>query len=176
MYNFETKNGIQFSPIELDEDFREKYNVSSSDFFCLTKDYEAIRNTLYRKGGMFSGTKNDNYFFILKYTIAKYTDEEIKEYKIKDRVDYLKSTWIIIDSFGNELVEFENKINYPNLIKDSVLYKYDNKIFSLLDNSLVCECGYSPKYINTDFKYITETKEGKCYIIDKKTAEVSVVD
>ena len=176
---FKTKNNIQLAPVELTDDFKKQYGVSNADYICLSKDSEPIRDVLYRKGGMFFGNENDNYFILFKCVPTKYTKEQLTMFQknnIKlNRKEYLKDTKVIIDSFGNELAEFDNNLNYPTLIKKSVLYKYNNNIFSLLDNSLICECGYSNNSIETDLKYITKTKDNKCYMIDKQTAEITII-
>lgn len=57
------KNELQFCKIEVDDNYRKKWNIHQKDFICLAKGGELLRPTLYRIGGLGSPKLGvDKYF------------------------------------------------------------------------------------------------------------------
>ncbi len=141
-------NKIQFSKINLDEDYSKKWNNNNNDFICLTKNGELLRPTLYRIGGIGPSKPNeDGYYVLLKYVEAFYSDEimsmSAEHYKkhniknIKHTANHLEAKWVIIDKFGNEKIELDN-FNSPHLVKNSCIYSIKGKYYNIETNELYC--------------------------------------
>lgn len=135
---------LQLSPIEVNEDYLEKWNEISRDFLCLTKNGELVNNTLYRTGA-YSPDLKDDYFILLKYSEAQYSKEIMKMSKSKN-ANHLRSNWCIIDKHGNEKVvapEFRNIY----LVKNSIIYSQDSKYYNIETGELYC---YASKSMESD--------------------------
>ncbi|EFX60351.1 hypothetical protein DAPPUDRAFT_124480 [Daphnia pulex] len=129
-------NRLQLSPISVNEDYLEKWNERSTDFVCLTRNGELVRETLYRIGGINSPKpESDEYFMLLKYTEAYYPDNITKDKKQKP---HLKGEWCIIDKHGNEKVQFK-QFDHPYLVKDSVIYSMNGKYYNIETGELYCD-------------------------------------
>ncbi len=97
----EDNSGLQLCPIEVNADYRKKWKADHSDFLGMTYNGQLLNNNLYRVGGM--GTrdiKNVDYFLILKYVEAYYSDEIIRQCGGNKR--HLEGRWCIYDKFGVE--------------------------------------------------------------------------
>lgn len=141
-YNNENamNDDLQLCPIEVNEEYLKKWNVSDKEFLVLAKNGNIIRNTLYRIGGLSSGDfKKDKYIFLLKYVEAYYSKEILDMVKKskhaskpekKRTPNYLSGRWCILDQNGNEKVVFKEH-ETPYMIKDSCIYKLDDKFFNI---------------------------------------------
>jgi len=118
------KFNLQFSKINIDPYYREKWNIHSNDFICLTRNGKMIRETLYRIGGLNNpNLDTDNYFMLLKHVEAFYSDDITK---IKKDKPHLESRWCILNKDGDEKVEFK-QFQSPYLIDNSQIYSiYDD--------------------------------------------------
>lgn len=138
------KTGLQFSKIEVDEDYRKKWGINQTDFICLTKNGELLRPTLYRIGGINSPKLGvDKYFMLLKHVEAFYSDRILEMCKSgyngkKPDPKHLESRWCILDEFGNEKAEFSNG-NYPYLVDNSCIYSINGKYYNIETGILYCE-------------------------------------
>jgi len=82
------KFNLQFSKINIDPYYREKWNIHSNDFICLTRNGKMIRETLYRIGGLNNpNLDTDNYFMLLKHVEAFYSDDITKIKKDKPHLE-----------------------------------------------------------------------------------------
>lgn len=118
---------LQFSKIELKNDYCKKWNITSNDFICLTKNGELINNSLYRIGGLnYPDLKKDNYFQLIKHIEAFYDDGITKD---KTRKRHLESRWCILDKNGVEKVEF--KAFQSPYLSGGVIYSVDGKYYNI---------------------------------------------
>jgi hypothetical protein len=121
---------IQLSPIQVKPDYLKKWNETSRDFFFLTLNEVPIRQTLYRIGGFnYPNPETDKYFLLLKHTEAFYSKDILKITKSANP-RHLASSWVIIDSKGNELFEAEN-YEPIYLIKNSCIYSYKGNYYNI---------------------------------------------
>ncbi len=119
---------LALNPIQVNAEYKEKWNEHCSDFLLLTKGGEVLRNTLYRIGGLNNpNLEKDRYFMLLKHSEAFYADDITTD---KKRKPHLQSTWCILDSMGNEKVVFPT-FTHPRIIKNSVVYTCDNKYINI---------------------------------------------
>ena len=92
------KINLELNQIFLQEDYRKKWNISLNDFMCLTKNGELISNSLYRIGGLNDPKlEKDDYFMLIKYVEAHYSDNITKIEKDKR---HLEGRICIIDKNG----------------------------------------------------------------------------
>jgi hypothetical protein len=140
----ENNSGLQLSKIDVNPDYRKKWNIHQSDFFCLTKDGELLRPTLYRIGGLNDPKVGvDRYFMLLKHVEAFYPERILKMSSNfnkgkKQDPKHLASRWCILDEFGNEKVEFEGGLHYPYLVKNSCIYSIDRNYYNIETGLLYC--------------------------------------
>ena len=121
---------IQLSPIQVKPDYLKKWNENCRDFFLLTLNEVPIRQTLYRKGGLNStNPETDKYFLLLKHTEAFYSKDILEMSKSTDP-RHLSSSWVIIDSKGNELFESE-EYEPIYLMKNSCIYSYKRNYYNI---------------------------------------------
>lgn len=158
-------DGLQLSPIDVNENYRKEWSAYCNDFVCLTVNGELLRETLYRVGGL--NTPNlgiDKYFMLIKHVEGFYSDEILKMAK-SDNPKHLESRWCILDSMGNEKIEF-SQFKHPYLLKDSCIYSIDNSYYNIETG----EC-YGRSYhsmTSKDFLFIDNTYEkdkSKCGIM-----------
>ncbi len=152
---------LQFSPISINPDYCEKWNIYLNDFVCLTRNGQLLRDTLYRIGGLnYPKLNEDRYFMLLKHTEAYYSAEIMKmsTSKNKDKaVRHLESQWCILDKAGNEKVVME-PYKYCHLVKDSCIYSTDNKYYNI-DTGLFY--GEANRVIQSDKYLFFEKKYGE---------------
>lgn len=157
-------NQLQLSKINLNEDYRKKFNVHEIDFVCLTRNGELVNNSLYRVGGLSRNVKINecNYFMLLKYEEDMYEYDFIKKCypnlknkEIESRRPYLKSKYCILDKNGVEKVVFEDTFFHPHLFKNSCIYSYNRNFYNIETGELYCN---SNNYIeSTDYLFIKNT-------------------
>lgn len=160
---FSDSNDLQLSPIKINEQYREKWNIHVSDFFCLTKAGQLISQSLYRIGGL-GGFKKDNYFQLLKYVEAIYDDIITRD---KKRKLHLESRWVIIDKNGIEKVEFE-QFDSPYLISNSVLYSIKGKYYNIETGEYYCDS--SSNMQSYDFLFLENR-----YGCDKDESKIGIM-
>jgi len=150
-------SGLQLSPVEINEEYRKKWNIHSSDFVMLTKNGELVSDSLYRVGGFGADIKQD-YFILIKHVESIYDFDFIKncypnlnKKELKLRQKHLESRWCIIDKKGVEKIVFD-KFKSPYLIDNSCIYSLDNYYFNIETG----ECyGYSTTSISsTEFLFL----------------------
>lgn len=117
---------LRLSPVTLNPEYSEKWNVHSTDFVVITRDGILVSNTLYRVGG-FAPDLNDSYFMLLKHVEAYYPDNITK---IKKDKPHLESQWCIVDQNGVEKVNFK-QFTSPYLVKDSCIYTLDSNYYNI---------------------------------------------
>ena len=164
---------IQLSPIEVKSDYLKKWNAYVRNFFVLTLNEVPIRHTLYRLGnGNHPNPETDKYFLLLKYTEALYSKDILQMSKSTDP-RHLASSWVIIDSKGNELFEAEN--HEPlYLIKNSCIYSYKGNYYNIETGELYGCCSSSidsEDYLFIDNKYHKDTSKRGVLKINKLTGE-----
>src|SRR5438105_4641252 len=95
---------LQLCPIQVNEEYCQKWNIRARDYYLLCKNGEAISNSLYRIGGMNTVNLNNDYFMLLKHVEAYYTDEIIElcnktapnSLRTKEtKPEHLESRWVI---------------------------------------------------------------------------------
>ncbi len=153
---------LQLSPIQVNEDYANKWNENSTDFVCLSRNGEPIRETLYRIGGIESIRPNQpitkDYILILKYVEAFYEDFISKDIKGKRHLDGL---WCIIDKNGVEKKVFD-KYKHPYLC-GGIIYTYDNHYYNIETGQCYGKAYSSIKsenYIFLENAYVDESKQG----------------
>lgn len=144
-----TDNSLQLSPIKLNDDYREKWNITLNDFVCLTRNGQLISDFLYRVGGGGVPDVNKDYFMLLKYVEAFYPDSITKEEK---RKPHLEGRWCILNKEGVEKVEFPHFKN-PYLVRNSVIYSIDNDYYNIETGQLYCKSYSSLK--SSDYLFLS---------------------
>lgn len=171
-------NDLQLSKIILKDDYVKEWNIYLNDFVCLTRNGELIRNTLYRIGGINSfDLKKDKYFMLLKYVEAYYSKDILKMSK-SSKAKHLESRWCILDSDGNEKVEFKS-FQSAYLIKNSCIYTYDNNYYNIETKELYCNAYKSiqtENYLLLDNAYDKDELKRGVMKINKKTGEFEIIN
>lgn len=166
---------LQLSTIILKEDYRKKWNVHEHDFVCLTKGGNLISNSLYRVGGFGADLKKD-YFMLLKYVEAFYSDEIMQIVaKSKDATHtkdpkHLKGIWCIIDKNGVEKVDFPSGIYSPYL-SGGVIYSINGQYYNIETKEYYCSCSNgisSTDYLFLENKYDKDLAKRGVMKINKK--------
>lgn len=138
-----SKTGLlQISKIEVDPEYKAKWNERSNDFVCLTKGGELLRPTLYRIGGInFPKPATDRYFMLLKYVEAQYSADIMRMSKSKN-ANHLEGRWCIIDSNGDEKVE-ASCFKHPYIVSDSCIYSLDSNYYNIENGYFYCNTSTS---------------------------------
>lgn len=124
-----TTTEISFSPIDLNPEYRKKWNAKQHDYICLTRGGEPINNNVYRKGGLFSfNPETDNYFIIIKCVEAVWPD---KITKVKKDKNHLSTVWCIYDKWGNEKIQKPESLSYLSLVKNSCIYSDGSHYYNI---------------------------------------------
>jgi len=142
---------IELRPVELSPEYREKWNVHSTDYCNIYKDGVKISDTLYRKGGMSRLGEGDEYSMILKCPEAYYEDNITKDKKKKR---HLENQSVIVDKNGIEKVNFDN-YDSPYL-QGGLIYSLNSKYYNIETGELYCDAHTSMKteeFIFLDNKY-----------------------
>jgi len=148
-----TKGGmLQLNKIDVKGEYLSEWNEHSKDFYALAMNGEIIRNTLYRKGGLNFNLKVgiDKYFMLLKYTECIYDLDFIQKcYPEKSKTEqevlrkHLKSQWVIIDSYGDEKVIFD-QFKHANLVNSmSPIYFIDGNYYNIDTGYFYCNASSS---------------------------------
>ncbi|MBK7362669.1 MAG: hypothetical protein IPJ01_10275 [Micavibrio sp.] len=169
-------NGLQLSPISINEDYCKKWNINGEDYVCLTKNGELISNSLYRVGGMGGDIKED-YFLLLKYVESIYDFDFIKKcYPNKGKKElellrkHLEGHWCIIDKNGIEKKEFD-QFKSPYIQKDSCIYSVDSNYYNIETGEFYCNSHSSMtsnEYLFLDNKYDKDESKRGVMKINKK--------
>lgn len=162
-------NHLSLNPISIHKEYRKEWNVHENDFLLLCNNDKPISTTLYRVGGLNSSNpEKDNYFLLLRYTEAFYSESLLKHCKDKNP-KHLEAKWCIFNNKGQEKVVFDT-FKHGYLVKNSCIYHIESRYYNIETG----ECyGYSSSsmessiHLYLDLKYNTE-KTG-VLIIDKKT-------
>lgn len=165
---------LALCPIKVNKEYRDRWNIHTSDFLLLTKDDEIQNNnTLYRVGGLGSPDLAAPYFMLLKHVEAHYPDSITKDTRQKR---HMESRWVIIDRQGKERVEFE-QFAHPDLIKNSCLYTLNNQFYNIETG----ECygtSYtsmqSLEYLFIDRSYDSDKKKRGILRINKKDGSTTL--
>jgi hypothetical protein len=146
---------LQFSKIDINEDYCKKWNVRPKDFICLTRNGELLRPTLYRIGGLNTPKLNkDEYFMLIKHVEAYYSKDIMKGSKSQDP-KHLDGWWCILDKHGNEKVVFEPAkypLTYPYLVADSCIYSIGGKYHNIETGEFYCDT--SSSMTSADFLFL----------------------
>ena len=135
---------LELNPIQLNDDYRKKWNVHQSDFKLLCNDGVKISDTLYRISG-FGVNLNNDYFMLLKQVEAMYS-KDIMEMCINKDPKHLEQQWCIIDKNGKEKVCFHD-FDSPYLTGGCV-YSLKNKYYNIETGE--CYCTYSSECMTTE--------------------------
>ena len=92
---------IELIPVELSEEYRKKFNETSTDFVHLYKDGKKISNTLYRVGG-FGTQEEGDYFILIKHIEDKYSKEIMEMSKSSGSGLHLAAHFCILNKNGEE--------------------------------------------------------------------------
>lgn len=174
--------GLQLSPITLNDEYREEWNESMNDFVVLTKNGELVNNSLYRVGGFGADLKQD-YFMLLKYVEEIYDFDFTKRcYPNKSRKEiessrkHLQSLWCIIDKNGVEKKVFE-KFKSPYLKKGSCIYSVDNNYYNIETDEFYCRASTvmeSSEFLFLSNPYDNDSSKKGVMKISKKDGSWSV--
>jgi hypothetical protein len=146
---------LQLSRITPPEDYCKKWNVTSTDFVCLTRNGKLINNTLYRVGGIGNSNISDkDYFTLLKYTEDFYKDNITKDPK---RKPHLAGSWVIIDKHGVVKVEFKG-LRHGYMIKNSVIYHIESDYYNIETKEHIC---YASAHCESSEFLFLEDRYGK---------------
>lgn len=127
---------LSLEPISINDDYRKEWNVREDDFFVLRKNGELLRPTLYRIGGLSNFKLNeDNYFMLLKYVEAYYSDDIINTTNGDPK--HLEGKWCILDKNGVERIEFD-QYKSPYLVENSCIYSIDSKYYNIETGEFYC--------------------------------------
>jgi len=139
-------SGLQYSKIDINADYRAKWNIHENDFICLTRNGELVGTTLYRIGGMGDSKPNPNgYFMLLKHVEAFYDKSILDSQKKRGaKVDpkYLESKWCILDKNGNEKY-VQDSFRSPYLVKNSCIFSVDSKYYNIETKEFYCDTSKS---------------------------------
>lgn len=127
---------LQLSPIQLNPEYRDEWNVHMTDFVVLTINGVIVNNSIYRVGGM-GGDINQDYFMLLKYTEAYYPADFMRTIKSRENPKHLEGSWCILDRYGNEKIIF-NHFKSPYLVKNSCIYSIDGSYFNVETGERYC--------------------------------------
>lgn len=167
---------IEISDISLNNDFKEKYRITNSDFACFSVDNTPIDNHIYRFGGLGKpNLKEDLCFLVFRYYPSKMTKDYIKKYNLNQKYPYrIIHKCVIMDIHGNTLKEFDDTLHTPYLKKGTYIYsiggKYYNAKTSEYYGSGTSFDSQDYIFINNTHDYIDKSKEGVVRI-NKKTGE-----
>jgi hypothetical protein len=149
--NSNNDNSLQLSPITVNEEYCKKWNEGLHDFVCLSKNGELLRPTLYRIGGInYPNLKKDNYFKLLKYVEAFYSEDILKMSGTKDP-KHLEGRWCIIDKNGVEKVELP-PFKYAYLVDESCIYSTDGDYYNIETGEHYCNT--STSMASNDFLFL----------------------
>jgi hypothetical protein len=169
-YVIDNNDFLQLSHIDINEDYRKKWNIHEKDFVFLTKNGKILNNNaLYRVGGFRADLKQD-YFMLLKHTEAFYPKEIMKHSKNKDP-KHLEGLWCILNKFGEEKKVFTSILHSPYITKNSQIYSLDNNYYNIETGEFYCNCSHSMD--STDFLFLNnqfDKDKNRCGImkINKK--------
>lgn len=133
--------GLVFKYVELDEEYRKKWNERSSDFGNLYKDGKKVSDNLYRIGGI-GGKAKDGYIILLKY-IEDYYD--LKHLKTKAEKRHLQSHSCIINENGIEKIVADS-YKHPYL-QGGLIYALDSNYYNIESGELI---SHSHKSMSSD--------------------------
>lgn len=166
--------GLVLQPVEIPEDYAKKWNEHSVDFVQLYYNGKKVSDSLYRKGGLYSGN-TDGYYMILKYTEAIYKDSITKDPK---RKKHLQGNWVILDSEGNE--KYEHKEYGSMYLMGGQVYSIGSKYYNIETNELYCtsyDCMRTDNFIflnNT--AYDADPNEKGVMKINKKDGTYEIIN
>ena len=146
------KNGLlEFSKININDDYCKKWNIYEKDFICLTKNGELVRDTLYRVGGLdLSKLNKGKYFMLIKYVESFYSKDVMEISESKDP-RHLEGRYCILDKNGNEKIEFKH-FKYPYLIAGSCIYSINSNYYNIETGEYYCNADTSME--STDFLFL----------------------
>ncbi len=169
---------LQFSKITLDEEYASKWNAREKDFIVLTKGDELLRNTLYRVGGMnHPNLEKDEYFMLIKYVEAYYSDEIMRISKSKDP-KHLDGKWCILNKNGDEMFVTNSSIHFPYIIANSCIYSIDNKYYNIETGELYCDSNNnisSDNYLFLENRYDKDISKRGVLKINKKDGSFELI-
>jgi hypothetical protein len=177
------KNGLQLVHIEIEEEYRKKWNIGSLNDFCtLTKNGDLLYSTFFRIGGL--GSENDlnkSYFMLLKYNEAYYSNDimrmsERNGYKNKSN-KYLNGVWCIFDNEG--VIKFEAKdFENPYITNNSCIYSLGDNYYNIETNKLYCSsfttC-QSDKFLFLENRYDKDTTRQGVMKINKEDGTFKIL-
>jgi hypothetical protein len=178
----EVNDGLQLSPIRVNQEYLKEWNNNSDDFVCLTKNGKLISKSLYRVGG-FGGDIKQDYFMLLKYVEAIYDYDFIKKcYPNKSRNElelqrkHLEGRWCIIDKNGVEKKEFK-QFESPYIKKGSCIYSIDSNYYNIETGEFYCNTSKSmesSEYLFLENQYDKDLSKKGVMKINKKDGTWSV--
>jgi hypothetical protein len=146
--NADLEGELQLSLIDLDPEYRKKWNERMGDFVGLTRNGQLVRNTLYRLGGIGNSPDGTRYFMLLKYREHVWPDDpkysRNGESKTIEERRQLRGHWVILDKHGEEKIEFEDTLYSPYL-SGGVIYTQNNKYYNIETKQLYCQSYSSMK-------------------------------
>jgi len=161
---------LEINKIDVDPEYRKKWNIRQDDFVCLFKNGELIRNTLYRVGGLgLPDLKKDEYFVLLKY-VEEILSEDIMKFCKSKTSGNLDSKWCILDKFGNEILETDSLRN-PYLVKNSCVYSIDDNYYNIKTGEFYCKTStyiQSSEFLFLDNRYDKDKTRVGVMKINKK--------
>ena len=155
-------SGLKLVTVDVDLEYRKKWNCIKSNFKHLMLDGQIINeNTLYREGGIFSSSDLKNDYFVLLKQVEEFYPDNIT--KIKKDKPHLSDCSCILNKYGKEIKVF-NSFDRPWLIKNSVIYNMSSHYFNLLTGEEYCRASTSmesSEFLFLDNKYdMNQAKRG----------------
>lgn len=128
-------DGLQLSPIQVDEDYCKEWNERMTDFIVLTKNGKLINESLYRLGGLGGKPDGENYFLLIKYVEDFYPEHIIEITKSNPK--HLSGRWCILNKDGVEKVVCD-EFKSPYLIENSCIYSIDQNYYNIETGEFYC--------------------------------------
>lgn len=155
---------LELRPVELDAVYSKRWNESSKDFLNLYKDGVKVSDTLYRTGWCGKNDLKKEYFLLLKYDEAMYSDDIAK--KLSDK-RHLQARWCILNQEGVEKL-IAKPFDSVYLI-GGVVCIVEHNYYNIETGELYCSGNTSSASMETsDFVFVHnrwDKDESKCGVL-----------
>jgi len=179
---YKSNNGLQLLPVEIDDNYRKRWNETMNDFIVLVKNGKLVNDSIYRVGG-FGCDLTKRYFGLIKYVESIYSYEFLKKcYPNKTKKElklhrrYLDGHFTILNNDGIEKKEFDG-FEHPYLVDNSCIYTMNNNYYNVETGELYCYSSTSME--SSEFLFLNNqfdkdlSKRGVMQI-NKKTGEFKI--
>ncbi len=161
---------LQFVKVELNPEYKEKFQIDT-EFVKSFKNGKLLNDSLY-KIPFLSGIKDGDKYIIINKYIESVFNKRVLDITKNKNPNYLESTYCIIDSDGNEKVNFEPN-ETPYLIKNSCLYKLNNRYYNIETNYLYGES--NKDVLKTKEFILIQVKDNEVIKINKENGSFEII-